>query len=120
MIRRPPRATRTDTLFPYTTLFRSQPALAGLAGVACQPDAQIGPIERPREIGRQHLLLLGRGGIGKRPDKHCQPLVIAKFGKQARRSYHFALLEPRSIERSNRDLRCRRRDRKSPRLTSSH
>src|SRR3546814_2438773 len=24
MIRRPPRATRTDTLFPYTTLFRSQ------------------------------------------------------------------------------------------------
>src|SRR3546814_19416581 len=33
MIRRPPRPTRTDTLFPYTTLFRSnfaepQPALA--------------------------------------------------------------------------------------------
>src|SRR3546814_14468527 len=26
MIRRPPRSTRTDTLFPYTTLFRSLPA----------------------------------------------------------------------------------------------
>src|SRR3546814_6732159 len=26
MIRRPPRSTRTDTLFPYTTLFRSAPA----------------------------------------------------------------------------------------------
>src|SRR3546814_13672799 len=26
MIRRPPRSTRTDTLFPYTTLFRSWPA----------------------------------------------------------------------------------------------
>src|SRR3546814_8917234 len=25
MIRRPPRSTRTDTLFPYTTLFRSLP-----------------------------------------------------------------------------------------------
>src|SRR3546814_9484326 len=25
MIRRPPRSTRTDTLFPYTTLFRSPP-----------------------------------------------------------------------------------------------
>src|SRR3546814_18062267 len=25
MIRRPPRSTRTDTLFPYTTLFRSVP-----------------------------------------------------------------------------------------------
>src|SRR3546814_8296739 len=27
MIRRPPRSTRTDTLFPYTTLFRSTPWL---------------------------------------------------------------------------------------------
>src|SRR3546814_20805323 len=28
MIRRPPRSTRTDTLFPYTTLFRSDRAVA--------------------------------------------------------------------------------------------
>src|SRR3546814_6033290 len=28
MIRRPPRSTRTDTLFPYTTLFRSMPGAA--------------------------------------------------------------------------------------------
>src|SRR3546814_5403442 len=27
MIRRPPRSTRTDTLFPYTTLFRSKVAI---------------------------------------------------------------------------------------------
>src|SRR3546814_5684337 len=27
MIRRPPRSTRTDTLFPYTTLFRSEPGM---------------------------------------------------------------------------------------------
>src|SRR3546814_2250647 len=33
MIRRPPRSTRTDTLFPYTTLFRS-PRLAAFAA-AC-------------------------------------------------------------------------------------
>src|SRR3546814_2287628 len=31
MIRPPPRSTRTDTLFPYTTLFRSKGALASLA-----------------------------------------------------------------------------------------
>src|SRR3546814_8218237 len=30
MIRRPPRSTRTDTLFPYTTLFRSLVVLEGL------------------------------------------------------------------------------------------
>src|SRR3546814_4899497 len=29
MIRRPPRSTRTDTLFPYTTLFRSDRTDAG-------------------------------------------------------------------------------------------
>src|SRR3546814_3124721 len=29
MIRRPPRSTRTDTLFPYTTLFRSGPRHPG-------------------------------------------------------------------------------------------
>src|SRR3546814_10299363 len=29
MIRRPPRSTRTDTLFPYTTLFRSHVTLGG-------------------------------------------------------------------------------------------
>src|SRR3546814_2770054 len=32
MIRRPPRSTRTDTLFPYTTLFRSCEIDAGLIG----------------------------------------------------------------------------------------
>src|SRR3546814_5848757 len=31
MIRRPPRSTRTDTLFPYTTLFRSHILATGLA-----------------------------------------------------------------------------------------
>src|SRR3546814_1349599 len=31
MIRRPPRSTRTDTLFPYTTLFRSRHAFCRLS-----------------------------------------------------------------------------------------
>src|SRR3546814_15254736 len=30
MIRRPPRSTRTDTLFPYTTLFRSEAVAAAV------------------------------------------------------------------------------------------
>src|SRR3546814_18573431 len=57
MIRRPPRSTRTDTLFPYTTLFRStgldliEPALAGEQGAK----PLIGAIEQrcivEREIG---------------------------------------------------------------------
>src|SRR3546814_12701311 len=44
MIRRPPRSTRTDTLFPYTTLFRSElfPAHAG-------------PSPAHRAVERRHL-----------------------------------------------------------------
>src|SRR3546814_5795541 len=34
MIRRPPRSTRTDTLFPYTTLFRSQDVIELFGGMA--------------------------------------------------------------------------------------
>src|SRR3546814_2561895 len=37
MIRRPPRSTRTDTLFPYTTLFRSGEKVSMKAGLY-QPD----------------------------------------------------------------------------------
>src|SRR3546814_8407613 len=47
MIRRPPRSTRTDTLFPYTTLFRS--------GVGrCRPE-----VPRPAAFRRR-----GAGGAG--------------------------------------------------------
>src|SRR3546814_10752146 len=38
MIRRPPRSTRTDTLFPYTTLFRSEATTAAASGVIAGPD----------------------------------------------------------------------------------
>src|SRR3546814_3600001 len=44
MIRRPPRSTRTDTLFPYTTLFRSPPAAHGA----------LAPGDDGRQIGRAH------------------------------------------------------------------
>src|SRR3546814_13958720 len=37
MIRRPPRSTRTDTLFPYTTLFRSGPGAPSSTPPAARP-----------------------------------------------------------------------------------
>src|SRR3546814_6662311 len=71
MIRRPPRSTRTDTLFPYTTLFRSSrpcraqspaPATARFSGARLQadPHANVQPyrtfagIERVRQIKADH------------------------------------------------------------------
>src|SRR3546814_2141219 len=58
MIRRPPRSTRTDTLFPYTTLFRSAPlpgpgaarAAAHRRGVPAGPGHRVaGDADRPRD-----------------------------------------------------------------------
>src|SRR3546814_4677374 len=45
MIRRPPRATRTDTLFPYTTLFRSRHQLVD------QPAAAVVLLPLQRRVG---------------------------------------------------------------------
>src|SRR3546814_2704743 len=61
MIRPPPRSTRTDTLFPYTTLFRSggelhQAAAAPAALVDCPfEEAAAEPAAAPRR-GHAHAL----------------------------------------------------------------
>src|SRR3546814_8787951 len=51
MIRRPPRSTRTDTLFPYTTLFRSASDRCEPASVA--KSSAIYPGGRPSDGKRQ-------------------------------------------------------------------
>src|SRR3546814_1203440 len=58
MIRRPPRSTRTDTLFPYTTLFRS--LTPGLADVLLDAGLQGAIVLDPLRLRRQHLLGLLR------------------------------------------------------------
>src|SRR3546814_1723102 len=79
MIRRPPRSTRTDTLFPYTTLFRS-PAYpfvsiltpySSSSGVhRCDPNAHVG--DRPVFNKMAHLLIRRAGG--ERSEEHTSEL----------------------------------------------
>src|SRR3546814_21132299 len=47
MIRRPPRSTRTDTLFPYTTLFRSNLDADGNLNISIDPSCPDGGIYNP-------------------------------------------------------------------------
>src|SRR3546814_13646670 len=89
MIRRPPRSTRTDTLFPYTTLFRSIGRCLAIdpATEAFFQQARIGGFDRKRQIRiartevlspehpqrlheQQHALIIGL-------------LVVAKPGMRA-------------------------------------
>src|SRR3546814_16269043 len=74
MIRRPPISTRTDTLFPYTTLFRS-----------CQPFTreQIVMIGlRPREEEVRLVLVFGLGSPGildAECGKHCFEVILERL-----------------------------------------
>src|SRR3546814_7928753 len=53
MIRRPPRSTRTDTLFPYTTLFRSPTRRCGARRRRGRP-RRGAPVGRHRNHRRHH------------------------------------------------------------------
>src|SRR3546814_6503685 len=72
MIRRPPRSTRTDTLFPYTTLFRSLQQVAigrgdeGPAVRHCAPAAANGFGHREHQQRDQ--------GAGYRSEEHTSEL----------------------------------------------
>src|SRR3546814_12859547 len=95
MIRRPPRSTRTDTLFPYTTLFRSERAMASFRpadvnqilaarGAILSPKvreprgnhARLGIVVSERWLGQDHAVRpSGRAGPACRlwtglPDRH--------------------------------------------------
>src|SRR3546814_1318768 len=67
MIRRPPTSTRTDTLFPYTTLFRSVDRRR--AG----PDARHGPDHRARVDGDRPGRQGGRAAV-LRSEEHTSEL----------------------------------------------
>src|SRR3546814_16002557 len=73
MIRRPPRSTRTDTLFPYTTLFRSNcsaavKALSDIIVTSSSAETIIGQLPADQKI------IFG-------PDRHLGGYMNRKFGR---------------------------------------
>src|SRR3546814_1343732 len=100
MIRRPPRSTRTDTLFPYTTLFRSDDVLQVADPVLLRQVACL-PVRHPAAalVVADVAEVLAEEPHPVRPDRAVQ--VVLQVGQPRRR-----LDQPR--------------DRKSTRLNSSH
>src|SRR3546814_16926469 len=99
MIRRPPRSTRTDTLFPYTTLFRS-----GL-----DPGAGEQLLELAAD--RRDLVLAPRGQLGEPPGDRRIGLGLELAEREQLHLAHIFI---------HADPLGKRRDRKSTRLNSSH
>src|SRR3546814_3398214 len=87
MLRRPPRSTRTDTLFPYTTLFRSlrrsgavpaQPGiLHGILGIADRAEHAVSQAEQAPAVALEGFRLVVHGAAlslsGRIPQRRGSP-----------------------------------------------
>src|SRR3546814_6503959 len=122
MIRRPPRSTRTDTLFPYTTLFRS-------------PDQRAHPMRLPVVLAATLLTLiasptalawsaLGHKMVGALAQRHISPATQAQVDLLLAGESEPSLAGVADWADRLRDLDPERfkatSDRKSTRLHSSH
>src|SRR3546814_15358192 len=112
MIRRPPRSTRTDTLFPYTTLFRSArgpiarfESPAGGADRRAEPPREEHAGDRavdrgadlPQAVARRRAASAVRGPTG---DPRCQPGPAGEEPKAGRRLARDRADRRRSIRRT--------------------
>src|SRR3546814_1761602 len=121
MLRLPPISTRTVTSFPYTTLVRSQVALARGAGVGGQRDELVVRLERRLAVialfaqPRQHrglLVALPLRGADAFETLHLAGVVLHRVFPAAHRAC--------VLDRDVGVLHAGRVARKSTRLTSSH
>src|SRR3546814_3578382 len=104
MIRRPPRSTRTDTLCPYTTLFRSHCVRSG-------------------SIGRGRHLSLGQPFLQDRRQVLPRGEVVEDHARLALSGLACAASRSSRSFSSSSPIFCstvHREDRKSTRLNSSH
>src|SRR3546814_3329615 len=121
MIRRPPRSTRTDTLFPYTTLFRSDRRGNGDAGperqrhapsVAASGEYQYEPADRAAGAG-------ARGERGRKPDgaRHLWQYVERGVDYRLRSEEHTSELQ--SLMRISYAVFCLKNKKKNS-ITQAH
>src|SRR3546814_3212592 len=111
MIVRPPRPTRTHTLFPYTTLFRSH--LVGNGGMKRQPWARIAGIIA---LAAAILWLMGRTPICRCGDVKLWHGVVASA--QNRSEEHTSELQ--SLMRISYAVFCLKKKRNSNKIRYSH
>src|SRR3546814_6885507 len=109
MLRRPPRSTRTDTLFPYTTLFRSHEYVKRTdPGLKSRASQELDDLRRTSRVSqpqlRRHVALI----LAEQSTMLLGDVAVADI----------ALTLRAQVCRINQDDTAR--DRKSTRLNSSH
>src|SRR3546814_9851146 len=126
MIRRPPRSTRTDTLFPYTTLFRSQRMIRQVplcrakelmfAGDHISADEAVAIGLANRVVPHDELMAEARALALKIADK--SPLTLKLLKRTIADGADMAL--PSALRHEPATISLAMEDRKSTRLKSSH
>src|SRR3546814_15660974 len=99
MSRRPPRSTRTDTLFPYTTLFRSWNCSVDPLGVPAQKLSHRGAIDCTRELkalteDTPHRPKLAGLDLGFDPLGHDVDVELARDLDQSLDKHHRWIVRP--------------------------
>src|SRR3546814_1842815 len=74
MIRRPPRSTRTDTLFPYTTLFRSVVFGVGIGFRSARRPLAVAVRAMGAQEEHQQAVGVFADGAGDRSEEHTSEL----------------------------------------------
>src|SRR3546814_4181370 len=116
MIRRPPRSTRTDTLFPYTTLVRAHGRKVGWSGIARR-------LTRGDDL-YPALMLHGDGSPEQQASAdlmHSQAAMTRSAIQRAELALHqIEVVRQAGRKAAGRPAQNAPRDRKSTRLNSSH
>src|SRR3546814_14947123 len=102
MIRRPPRSTRTDTLFPYTTLFRSQRRCTFTPRVCFRLPASH---QRPEEVDKEDYQPCGHDNITKGGD-----LVPIRVGTSVIRDTPGHSAHPQEVHRAEQTVSAEEND----------
>src|SRR3546814_17439851 len=85
MIRRPPRSTRTDTLFPYTTLFRSEGGPADIQPILGKAHRHIEPTPRRQHRAFRRSLIKGDHALAQmRPSTHRHAINADRYAPRPR------------------------------------
>src|SRR3546814_5872213 len=90
MIRRPPRSTRTDTLFPYTTLFRSKSHARAEKGGLLQQRQAVVRSRRAHRDGAVFMNGTGEAGMMPRRDEEYRTTRRREWDEAGKRYGHLS------------------------------
>src|SRR3546814_6106546 len=119
MIRRPPRSTRTDTLFPYTTLCRSELGRAELAEYRGGAERGSAVVARDRSLPQKRRRARARAIGARLKDREDRKSTRLNSKSLMRISYAVFCLKKKNTHKYNTLTPCIKHDNKTKRVSKT-